>query len=618
MYELIGRLNPCPPLSDAECEDRLTLVRSKFPGLSDLEALDAQACEEDFHYFVTQAWRHCESEQFIDGEHLVQLCLHLQAWKHGHIQNLAANIPPQHCKSTLFSCMFPAWDWADSPTERYLSFSYSKEYALRDNWRARKLMSTEWYQRRWGCRWQFTKDQNVKSRYANRSGGQRVANAMGSAIGEGGTRIVIDDPQSLDQALNPEAREKVIRFYNGALGLRNFGNRTRRALIMQRLHNGDLTAYLQKQVQEGLEDWVFLIFPIVFVSARACYTRQHVDTGKVLNHTNVPPEEADKYVPFGGDWREKDGDPIWPELYGGTKDNDANARLALARLEAKTPDDIWASQGLQNPVPPGGSTFRELSWFPTYEELPDEARYGKPIIFSTWDCGQKDNLKKKNDPTSGFKNDPTAGFLIAYYPHIGLGHYYVLHRSYFWGKYDSQEDEMKHVVRGLPDAWAHVVEGGGNGSALVSAGNRWIRSVQLEAGFDPGLDPEEQRYKFHEWLPGGMSKPYRASIVSPHFRQRRVHFPAWAVGDWYEHLTREFLDFPYAEHDDQVDAIDMGILWMEQVGWQIFLQYFEGRFQIGRPSVNDIAPPAAPRGADEYGLHLARDLGRLWTPGLRG
>ena len=81
----------------------------------------------------------------------------------------------------------------------------------------------------------------------------------------------------------------------------------------------------------------------------------------------------------------------------------------------------------------------------------------------------------------------------------------------------------------------------------------------------------------------------------------------WQPGDhrWYYHMLKEFLEFPHGVNDDQVDALDQGIIWMETVGLDL-LRGDVGDFHLGRPGPEDAA--------QHTGLTLARDPALMWTP----
>jgi hypothetical protein len=72
---------------------------------------------------------------------------------------------------------------------------------VRDSLKCGRLIESEWYQQRWGHRYQLTSDQNQKHRFENDQTGYRIATSVGgSATGERADVVVVDDPHSVDQA----------------------------------------------------------------------------------------------------------------------------------------------------------------------------------------------------------------------------------------------------------------------------------------------------------------------------------------------------------------------------------------------------------------------------------
>ena len=55
----------------------------------------------------------------------------------GQINRLLINVPPGTMKSLLTSVFWPAWEWSTRPSLRYLTTSYSEDYAKRDARRMR-------------------------------------------------------------------------------------------------------------------------------------------------------------------------------------------------------------------------------------------------------------------------------------------------------------------------------------------------------------------------------------------------------------------------------------------------------------------------------------------------
>jgi predicted phage terminase large subunit-like protein len=166
-----------------------------------LIAIDRVECRESLHTFVERAWHIIEpGVTYVDGPHIRAICEHLQAITDGQIRFLLINIPPRHAKSTIVSVMWPCWEWIRRPQEKYLSASYSGILSTRDNLKARRLITSPWYQARWGDVVELTGDQNQKTRFENTSTGYRIASSVGgTATGEGGSRLICLHPDTLIQ-----------------------------------------------------------------------------------------------------------------------------------------------------------------------------------------------------------------------------------------------------------------------------------------------------------------------------------------------------------------------------------------------------------------------------------
>ena len=72
----------------------------------------------------------------------------------------------------------------------------------------RRLIESPWYQQRWGDRFALTSDQNTKGRFDNNRSGYRLTTSVGGAVtGEGGDRIVCDDPHNVQEAESDSVRK---------------------------------------------------------------------------------------------------------------------------------------------------------------------------------------------------------------------------------------------------------------------------------------------------------------------------------------------------------------------------------------------------------------------------
>lgn len=193
--------------------------------------------------FVQTAWPLLEpSVAFVPGWHLELLCAHLEAASTGQFADLLINVPPGTTKSLTVGVFWPAWAWTWQPWTRWLTGSYDARLAIRDAWRTRRLMQSEWYRARWGEQFTFASDQNVKSYYANDKTGWRLATSMaGGVTGEHAQYIVVDDPHNVREAESDLERDAVLTTWREVFPSRRLPGGVR-VVVGQRVHEEDLTA----------------------------------------------------------------------------------------------------------------------------------------------------------------------------------------------------------------------------------------------------------------------------------------------------------------------------------------------------------------------------------------
>ena len=123
--------------------------------------------------------------EFQDNWHLHAVAEHLEAVSSGEIQNLIINVPPGCMKSILVSVMWPAWEWLENPTLRYMGASYGADLAIRDAMKTRDIITSDWYKKRWGAKVGVKAGSDQKTKYELTSGGWRMATSVGGrATGE--------------------------------------------------------------------------------------------------------------------------------------------------------------------------------------------------------------------------------------------------------------------------------------------------------------------------------------------------------------------------------------------------------------------------------------------------
>lgn len=286
------------------------------------------ACERSFYAFVRFAWPHVDDSPFVDGWHIKAICDHLQAVQDVRIKNLLINVPPGCGKSILVSVLWPVWCWIKKPSSRFMCASYSADLSTRDAVKARYLIASAWFQLRWGRLFAFASDQNMKTKYENDKKGWRIATSVGGRItGEHPDFVVVDDPHNATEALSDAKREEVVEWWNGAMSTRGVARGVRKVVIMQRLHEEDLSGVILKA-----GDFEHICLPMRFEKDR-------------MPTTSIG----------WNDPRKVEGELMFPEVF--PEKAVKGMELNLARRAA--------GQLQQRPTPADGDVFRK-SWFKYY------------------------------------------------------------------------------------------------------------------------------------------------------------------------------------------------------------------------------------------------------------
>ena len=192
------------------------------------DELRAERIRRDLGRFVREAWPILEpGTPYVPNWHIDAICEHLEAVTAGEIGRLIINIPPRHMKSLAVTVFWPCWEWLSHPERRFLFASYAQTLSNRDSVNCRRLITEPGFvdprkpeaertliervgymgvvsrlaEMRGGEPWALTGDQSTKQRFENTRTGARIATSIdGMATGEGGDRIVVDDPHKADEA----------------------------------------------------------------------------------------------------------------------------------------------------------------------------------------------------------------------------------------------------------------------------------------------------------------------------------------------------------------------------------------------------------------------------------
>ena len=322
---------------------------------------ERRLAENSLYEFLKQCWPVVEpGTPYVDSWHIRVICEHLEAVTRGDITRLLINIPPRHSKSSIVSVIWPMWEWLKVPEQKFLCASYSGILSIRDNLKARRLVQSNWYQERWADKFALSGDQNSKQRFENDHTGYRIATSVGgSATGEGGTRLLLDDPHSAQEAQSEALRETALEWFDSTWSTRlNTPKLDVMIVIMQRLHENDVAGH----ILEDIKGWEHLLIPAEYDGVRRKTSLGYYDP------------------------RKKKGELICPERFG-RKEIDA-LKILLGLFGS-------SAQLQQDPTPPEGGILK-----PSYFDLWPQER-GLPVfeyILQSYDCAFTE--KTTGDPTA--------------------------------------------------------------------------------------------------------------------------------------------------------------------------------------------------------------------------
>jgi len=397
-------------------------------------AVDRERVARDgLRAFVVRAWSQVEPAVMIPGRHIDAVCEHLEAWLRGDFDALVINEPPGCSKSLVVSTLFAAYVWIVAPTWRWITASYDREVAMKDARRHRELVAGDWWAARWpGVSIPRGADASTAVGYfQNTAGGSRYSTTTGGSVtGQHGDGHIVDDPHDPYGVASTAELEATLTWWRETMPTRfRDPQHPRRILVMQRLHERDLTA---EMIREGA---TVLCLPMR-------YERAHPHR-------------------YARDWRTTDGELLVPDRYPAD---------ALARLETRLGPRATAAQLQQRPAPAGGSLVKE-TWIRYWTELPPGGTWGISV-----------DAAFKGKATS----DPVC---LQAWCTVGACHYLVDQDLGQWSFVETIEHLLAFCAR-YPDALLKLIEDKANGPAILSVLEGKVPGL---VPVNPGSDSKEAR-----------------------------------------------------------------------------------------------------------------------------
>ena len=232
-------------------------------------------CIDSLLFFTRFIFKENTGNKFEVAPFHIELAQTLEKVSKGEIKRLIINIPPRYGKTEIAVKMFIAWSLAKNPASKFIHLSYSDALALDNSSQTREYITGDAYQSLWPL--QLKKDSQSQKKWYTTAGGGVYATASGGAItgfgaGTGGA-IIIDDPLKPDDAVSDVRRSFINNRYNTTIRSRVNTRDVPIIVIMQRLHEDDLSGYL---LDGGSgEDWHHLKLAALDKDNNALWPSKH-------------------------------------------------------------------------------------------------------------------------------------------------------------------------------------------------------------------------------------------------------------------------------------------------------------------------------------------------------
>lgn len=457
-------------------------------------------------HFSRQAWSLIEpSTQFSWNWHLDEMSSVCNDIKSGKLKRVVFNIPPGCSKSILINVMFPSWLWTADPGLRFLTFSFSDVNTIRDNRRARDIVTSPWF-KQLNTDFSLSTDQAGKIRFDTTRKGYRIASSVGGmGIGEHPDYIIIDDPLKADDARSDVEIENNIEWFKRTIPTRVMRDPAI-ILIMQRLHLNDLSAYLLSTGQ-----FEHVCFPMHYLTQEEIDAENKKELENNRDEDTIYLRTVDKR-----DHRTVSGELLWPEKW--SEEKIKGAEVILGPFGSAAQLEQW-------PIPEGGGLFK-WEWFEFVDSLPLN---GKFESCRGWDTADTEAVLTKKGKVSS-KGDWTVGVKLTVDRRTGV--FYVEH--VIREKVSSLGvDRLIKTTAEMDGRKCKIREGEGSGKATTNK-----RVIDL-AGYDYDISPEKEDKV-------ARAGPFRSQCNAGNVKIIK--------GPWNQAYLSVLTSFPVGRYDDDVDG----------------------------------------------------------------
>lgn len=246
--------------------------------------------QEDLYFFSRYMFKERRKYKWLHNWHHQVICDALMKVYRGETKRLIINIPPRYSKTELAVINFIAWCFGKVPDSEFIHVSYSATLAANNAFQARNMVQEPAY-RKVFPHLQLRDDSKAKDDWRTAAGGVCYATGTGGTItgfGAGkfrdtfGGAIIIDDPHKAAEAGSKTIRQGVIDWFQNTLESRTNSPNTPIIVIMQRLHEEDLSGWLLGERKGGIavpggngEVWEHLCLEAIQPDGAALWPAKH-------------------------------------------------------------------------------------------------------------------------------------------------------------------------------------------------------------------------------------------------------------------------------------------------------------------------------------------------------
>jgi predicted phage terminase large subunit-like protein len=510
-----------------------------LPQLSVREECEALLCQQSLGHFVPAAWRHAgEPKGYQSNWHIDLLCDHLMAVARREIKGpgpLIFSMPPRHMKSRAINVFFPGWVWAQDPDPnheghglyvrpgtlsgpgvKFAHLSYVQKLSNEHSDACRRLVSSDWYQARWGRQCRLDRDQIEL--FSNLAGGERRAMSFTGLTGFGADIIVVDDAHDIKTIDSEVARAAVLRTWDEVLQTRLSDPKTGIFVVMmQRGHERDLIGHILAKEFNGMHVCLPAEHernhPYVFLKAKP---------GWEVPRKSDSSNGADGGPKIGEPWYDfrQDGDPLWVSRF---------PKHVLRERTAGMTSHAVAGQFQQRPTAREGGLFKR-AWFANPMPIADRDAFiasRRLQCVRSWDWAW-------TEPEHGKEPDYSVGVLLGSDRESTVCYILDLVR----GRFSPAQLEQLVVTTAMRDGYETSIRIPEDPGAGKFVSNYMAKKL---VGFRTVIEREA----------GMGNKAVRAAPFAAHCENR---FVVIAQADWNKAFVEELCAFPNGANDDQVDA----------------------------------------------------------------